>query len=98
MASITERAQRMEKDLRETNAKHDRSAAELQVRLGNVHSCGVRMCCARYACGGRVQGHASSVRAEKNERFNIQVRVSYEMRVCFNTFKLSLSRSMAWAE
>ncbi|KAJ7328160.1 hypothetical protein OS493_025573 [Desmophyllum pertusum] len=31
MASITERAQRMEKDLRETNAKHDRSAAELQV-------------------------------------------------------------------
>lgn len=31
MASITERAQRMEKDLRETNAKHDRAAAELQV-------------------------------------------------------------------
>ena len=36
MASITERAQRMEKDLRETNAKHDRSAAELQVSLANV--------------------------------------------------------------
>lgn len=34
MASITERAQRMEKDLRETSAKHDRTAAELQV---NVH-------------------------------------------------------------
>ena len=34
MASITERAQRMEKDLRETTAKHDRTAAELQV---NVH-------------------------------------------------------------
>ena len=32
MASITERAQRMEKDLRETTAKHDRTAAELQVR------------------------------------------------------------------
>lgn len=31
MASITERAQRMEKDLRETTAKHDRAAAELQV-------------------------------------------------------------------
>lgn len=31
MASITERAQRMEKDLRETTAKHDRTAAELQV-------------------------------------------------------------------
>lgn len=31
MASITERAQRMEKDLRETAAKHDRAAAELQV-------------------------------------------------------------------
>ncbi len=31
MASITERAQRMEKDLREANAKHDRVAAELQV-------------------------------------------------------------------
>lgn len=38
MASITERAQRMEKDLRETNAKHDRSAAELQVRRENVHA------------------------------------------------------------
>lgn len=33
MASITERAQRMEKDLRETAAKHDRAAAELQVSL-----------------------------------------------------------------
>ena len=32
MASITERSQRMEKDLRETTEKHDRSAAELQVR------------------------------------------------------------------
>ena len=32
MASITERAQRMEKDLRETTAKHDRTAAELQVK------------------------------------------------------------------
>jgi len=32
MASISERAQRMEKDLRETTAKHDRAAAELQVR------------------------------------------------------------------
>ncbi|CAH3105748.1 unnamed protein product [Porites lobata] len=31
MASITERSQRMEKDLRETTEKHDRSAAELQV-------------------------------------------------------------------
>ncbi|RMX36873.1 hypothetical protein pdam_00000979 [Pocillopora damicornis] len=31
MASITERAQRMEKELRETAAKHDRAAAELQV-------------------------------------------------------------------
>ena len=35
MASITERAQRMEKDLRESNAKHDRAAAELQVSLAN---------------------------------------------------------------
>ena len=33
MASITERAQRMEKDLRETAAKYDRAAAELQVSL-----------------------------------------------------------------
>lgn len=36
MASITERAQRMEKDLRETTAKHDRTAAELQVKWANV--------------------------------------------------------------
>ena len=48
MASITERAQRMEKDLRETNAKHDRAAAELQVGRENVHTYGihVRGCCA----------------------------------------------------
>ena len=31
MASITERSQRMERDLRETTEKHDRTAAELQV-------------------------------------------------------------------
>lgn len=45
MASITERAQRMEKDMRETTAKLDRTAAELQVtnaqlealRLENRH-------------------------------------------------------------
>ncbi|XP_068689728.1 centrosomal protein of 63 kDa-like isoform X2 [Montipora foliosa] len=45
MASITERAQRMEKDLRETTSKLDRTAAELQVtnaqlealRLENRH-------------------------------------------------------------
>ena len=48
MASITERAQRMEKDLRESNAKHDRAAAELQVSLTNfrargwIHACGAR--------------------------------------------------------
>lgn len=68
MASITERAQRMEKDLRETNAKHDRAAAELQVRWENLHTCGVRVCefC---ACAVR-NTRASSVRAEsakKNE-------------------------------
>ena len=44
MASITERAQRMEKDLRETNAKHDRAAAELQVRRENVRTYGVHVC------------------------------------------------------
>ena len=38
MASITERAQRMEKDLRESNAKHDRAAAELQVGLANLRA------------------------------------------------------------
>ena len=43
MASITERAQRMEKELRETNAKHDRSAAELQVSFPNVRG-RVRAC------------------------------------------------------
>ena len=36
MASITERSQRMEKDLRETTEKHDRSAAELQVWKLNI--------------------------------------------------------------
>lgn len=43
MASITERAQRMEKDLREANAKHDRAAAELQVSRANKLVC-MRAC------------------------------------------------------
>ena len=47
MASITERAQRMEKDLRETTAKHDRAAAELQVSLEDLRACGARVWCAR---------------------------------------------------
>lgn len=57
MASITERAQRMEKDLRETNAKNDRAAAELQVRRENMYTYGVLVCgccaCAeRDTCSG----------------------------------------------
>lgn len=94
MASITERAQRMEKDLRETNAKHDRSAAELQVRWENWHTCGVCVC-GFCACAVR-NTRASSVRAEsakKNEWFNVRVSNVW-MRVCFNPLKLSLSRSM----
>lgn len=56
MASITERAQRMEKDLRETTAKHDRAAAELQVSLEDLRACGARVWCVRVvrACGARV--------------------------------------------
>ena len=38
MASITERAQRMEKDMRETTAKLDRTAAELQVKSRRARS------------------------------------------------------------
>ena len=64
MASITERAQRMEKDLRETNAKHDRAAAELQVRRENVHICGIYVCgccaCAERDTGSRT--HKQSAR------------------------------------
>lgn len=64
MASITERAQRMEKDLRETNAKHDRAAAELQVRRENVHICGIHVCgccaCAERDTGSRT--HKQSAR------------------------------------
>ena len=75
MASITERAQRMEKDLRETNAKHDRAAAELQVRRENVHTRWyplvwvLRMCGARYKFGDTQAECAESI--EKNERVNI---------------------------
>ena len=53
MASITERAQRMEKDLRETTAKHDRAAAELQVSLEDLRACGARV---RFARGGTCLG------------------------------------------
>ena len=45
MASITERAQRMEKELRETAAKHDRAAAELQVSLVHQRVFGVYVEC-----------------------------------------------------
>ena len=72
MASITERAQRMEKDLRETNAKHDRSAAELQVRREDVHTYGVRMCGLR----GDTQAVCARRTLKKPELFNI--RVSYD--------------------
>lgn len=55
MASITERAQRMEKDLRESNAKHDRAAAELQVSLTNLRACAwIRARAWFHACGTRV--------------------------------------------
>ena len=71
MASITERAQRMEKDLRETNAKHDRSVAELQVRRENVRTYGVRMSGLR----GNTQAVCARRALKKTEVFNI--RVSY---------------------
>lgn len=68
MASITERAQRMEKDLRETNAKHDRAAAELQVRreycIPILSTC-VGVAHVRSAI--RVRGHTSRVRGEHTE-------------------------------
>ena len=40
MASITERAQRMEKDLREATTRLDRTTAELQVMLANTRFVG----------------------------------------------------------
>ena len=70
MASITERAQRMEKDLRETNAKHDRAAAELQVRRENLRTSSLASTCvvvAHVRSAIRVRGHTTRVREEHRE-------------------------------